>query len=129
MVFSVGHAGAGPRAHGRDFLPSRLAEIARAAGEMDQDENMGTQFMIEILDAVGALSGWFWELPRWGLLSLYGVALTYTIAAGGFVLARAGLKPLWILLLLIPTVNVAALWVWAYRSWPREIPPDNAFKP
>lgn len=76
--------------------------------------------MMEALDMVGALSAWFIQLPRWIMLSVYGVMLTYSIAAGGFALARGGIKPLWVLLLLVPTVNVVALWVWAYGTWPRE---------
>lgn len=76
--------------------------------------------MIEALDIIGALSAWFIHLPRWVMLSIYGLMLTYSIAAGGFALARAGIKPLWVLVLLVPTINVVALWVWAYGRWPRE---------
>jgi uncharacterized membrane protein len=76
--------------------------------------------MIALLDNVGLLSDWFIHLPRVVMLSLYGVMLTYSLAAGGFALARAGIKPLWVLLLLVPTINVIAMWVWAYAAWPRE---------
>ncbi|MGB4100923.1 MAG: hypothetical protein WBK91_03325 [Alphaproteobacteria bacterium] len=76
--------------------------------------------MTDLLDFVGSLSAWFMLLPRWVLLSIYGCILTYSIAAGGYTLARAGIKPLWVLLLLVPTVNVLALWAWAYGAWPRE---------
>lgn len=74
--------------------------------------------MIALLDQVAMLSAWFWALPRTVSLFLYGALLTYTIAAGGYALARSGIKPLWVLLLLVPTINVAALWLWAYVRWP-----------
>lgn len=74
--------------------------------------------MIALLDQVAMLSAWFWALPRTVSLFLYGALLTYTIAVGGYALARSGIKPLWVLLLLVPTINVIALWVWAYVRWP-----------
>lgn len=75
--------------------------------------------MSEILVLLDALSGWFLALPRALMLFIYGLLLTYTIAAGGYALARSGVKPLWVLLLLVPTINLCALWLWAYRPWPR----------
>ena len=74
--------------------------------------------MTELLNYIGTLSAWFWSLPRTVSLFIYGALLTYTIAAGGYALARSGIKPLWVLLLLIPTINVATLWAWAYVRWP-----------
>lgn len=74
--------------------------------------------MMALLDGIAWLSAWFWALPRTLIFFVYGMLLTYTIAAGGYALARSGIKPLWVLLLLVPTVNVAALWVWAYVRWP-----------
>ncbi len=34
------------------------------------------------------------------------------------VLRRAGYSPWWVLLVLVPLVNLVALWVFAYRRWP-----------
>lgn len=74
--------------------------------------------MMQCLDMIDSLAAWFWDLPKTLLLFIYGVMLTYTIAAGGYALARTGIRPLWVLLLLIPTVNVIAIWLWAYLRWP-----------
>ncbi|AWU95028.1 hypothetical protein DM194_00055 [Azospirillum ramasamyi] len=46
------------------------------------------------------------------------IITTYTLIAGGWVLAKAGRSPLWILLLLFPYLNVIAVWVFAYMRWP-----------
>ena len=77
--------------------------------------------MIALLDCSGGLSAWFWALPRAAMLGIYGLLLAYTIGAGGFTLARSGFKPLWVLLLLVPTVNVMALWCWACGRWPNRL--------
>lgn len=74
--------------------------------------------MIEFLDHVALLSAWFMALPRGVMLLSYGLLLTYSIAAGGYVLARTGIKPLWVLLLLVPTLNLVGLYVWAIMRWP-----------
>ena len=59
-------------------------------------------------------------MPRTVLLLVYGALVAYTIGAGGYALARTGVKPLWVLLVLVPTVNIVALWVWAYCRWPAQ---------
>ncbi len=74
--------------------------------------------MIQMLDAIALLSDWFMAMPKTAAFFIYGVLLTYSIAAGGYALARTGIKPLWILLLLVPTINVGTLWAWAYARWP-----------
>lgn len=43
------------------------------------------------------------------------VAVTYPV---GRVLARLGFSPLWSLLVFVPLVNLAALWVLASIDWP-----------
>ncbi|WP_448190378.1 hypothetical protein [Azospirillum sp. sgz301742] len=57
-------------------------------------------------------------LSPWIGLSLISVVLVYAIVLGGWVLAKAGRSPLWVLLLLIPYVNVLAVWAFAYARWP-----------
>lgn len=57
-------------------------------------------------------------LEPWLGYLIIAVILTYTMAAGGWVLAKAGRSPLWVLLLLVPYVNVIAIWVFAYARWP-----------
>jgi len=76
--------------------------------------------MIDFLNQLDLLSAWFLDLPKTAMLFIYGVLLTYSIAAGGYALARTGIKPLWVLLLLVPTLNLAALWFWAYMKWPAQ---------
>jgi hypothetical protein len=57
-------------------------------------------------------------LADWITLLVFGVATAYTIGLGGWVLARAGRSPLWVLLLLVPYANLLALWLFAYVRWP-----------
>jgi len=52
-------------------------------------------------------------------LAIIGVMVTWTLAAGSFMLARLGIKPMWVLLLVIPGLNVLAIWLFAYAKWPR----------
>ena len=52
-------------------------------------------------------------------LIVIGIMLTWTLAAGSFLLARLGIKPLWVLLLVLPGLNVLAIWLFAYVRWPR----------
>ena len=52
-------------------------------------------------------------------LIIIGIMLTWTLAAGSFLLARLGIKPLWVLLLVVPGLNVLAIWLFAYVRWPR----------
>ena len=54
----------------------------------------------------------FWELL------IGSVVTTYMLIAGGWVLAKAGRSPLWILLLLFPSLNVLAVWTFAFIRWP-----------
>lgn len=46
------------------------------------------------------------------------VLLTVPIVMIGRVLRRAGHSPWWVLLVLVPVVNLVALWVFAYTRWP-----------
>jgi hypothetical protein len=79
---------------------------------------------LALLDFIGSLSAWFLAMPQTVIYCSYGLLLTYSIAAGGFVLARAGIKPLWILLTIVPTINIIALWLWTYTRWP-SLPRDK----
>ena len=54
----------------------------------------------------------FWELLIGSIIT------TYTLIAGGWVLAKAGRSPRGTLLLLFPYLNVIAVWVFAYMRWP-----------
>jgi len=57
-------------------------------------------------------------LPPWIGMLIISLILVYAIALGGWVLAKAGRSPVWVLLLLVPYVNVIAVWAFAYARWP-----------
>lgn len=78
---------------------------------------MSAPSWLQILDAPAA---WFFALPPTLSFLTYGLLTAYSIAAGGMVLARSGIKPLWVLLLLVPTLNLVCLWLWALRPWPAD---------
>ena len=59
-------------------------------------------------------------LEPWQGYGVIAICLTYVLSMGGWALARAGLSPLWVLLLLIPWVNIVAIWAFAYARWPAE---------
>lgn len=67
---------------------------------------------------------WLFDLEPWLAHLIIGVVLAITMGCGGMVAARAGRSPLWVLLLLVPFVNVALLWAFAYSRWPR-LEPDQ----
>jgi len=62
----------------------------------------------------------FLHLPPWIASVLLGVQIAAKIGLGGWVLARTGRSPLWILLILVPYAEVVAVWVLAYCPWPAE---------
>ncbi len=37
---------------------------------------------------------------------------------GGIILEKAGLPPKWVFILLVPVVNIAMIWVFAFTRWP-----------
>ncbi len=60
------------------------------------------------------------RLPEWQSHLIIGVLLAYKMGLAGFILARAGFTPLLALLLLVPYVDLIALWLFAYRRWPSQ---------
>ncbi len=38
--------------------------------------------------------------------------------AGGKILVKAGFDPRWVVLLLIPVINILMIWVFAFSDWP-----------
>lgn len=58
-------------------------------------------------------------LPPWVTLLIVAAILLYGMYLAGKVLARAGLNPALALLLLLPFVQIAAVWAFAYMRWPR----------
>ncbi len=56
-----------------------------------------------------------------GIRELIVLALIVLVLWPNFkIVARAGFSPLWALLLLVPILNVIALWVFAYAKWPAQ---------
>ncbi|KAF1854083.1 hypothetical protein Lal_00005300 [Lupinus albus] len=91
------------RAHRRDGAQP-LAGSAGTAGAQGQGTEDG---MTETVIHLG-----FWELLIGSIVTMY------MLIAGGWVLAKAGRSPLWILLLLFPYLNVLAVWAFAFIRWP-----------
>lgn len=60
------------------------------------------------------------HLPGWLISVVVGVQISAKIGFGGWILARSGRSPLWILALLVPYGELLALWVFAYAEWPAE---------
>jgi len=61
-------------------------------------------------------------LPPWETLGLGGL-LTVGLSLALFalfsrVVQRAGFSPWWVLVALVPLVNLVVLWVFAFRRWP-----------
>ena len=76
--------------------------------------------LISILDALYAPQAWFLSQSRILSLTTMGLLVAGTLTLAGFILARLGYKPLWALLLIVPTANVISLWVLALIKFPRE---------
>lgn len=60
----------------------------------------------------------FLDTSSWQSLLVQSLVLTYMLVAGGWVLAKAGRSPLWVLFLVIPHIAVIAIWAFAYARWP-----------
>ncbi|HRF10455.1 MAG TPA: hypothetical protein PL193_17695 [Xanthobacteraceae bacterium] len=60
-----------------------------------------------------------------GQLAIYLVALVIYFGIFGVplmqLLARTGHSRFWILIALVPLVNIIFLWVWAFKRWPIDV--------
>jgi len=61
---------------------------------------------------MGSLSIWHWIV-----VLLYIFVLVFPTAR---ILSRVGLSGWWSILALIPLINLIALWIFAFVSWPRD---------
>ena len=66
-------------------------------------------------------------LPFWLEYLIAGVLVLALIASASVVLTKAGRHPAWCFLLLIPYVQVIAVWVFAFMVWPG-VPKKTASK-
>lgn len=57
-------------------------------------------------------------MPPWVTLLIVAILLLYGMFLAGRALARAGMNPALALLLLIPFVQIVAVWAFAYARWP-----------
>ena len=62
---------------------------------------------------------WLLELEPWLGHLIIGLWLVAVLAFAAIAMVRAGLTPVWTLLLLVPVVGIVGLWVFAYARWPR----------
>jgi hypothetical protein len=76
--------------------------------------------MTELLTLYSAPLVALMHLPPWLGNLIVGLQLALKMGFGGWILARTGRSPLWIFLLLVPVVDLVALWVYAYGVWPAE---------
>ncbi|PWC55113.1 hypothetical protein [Azospirillum sp. TSO22-1] len=67
----------------------------------------------------------YWEpwqailtLDLWWANLIIAILLMLKMVFGGWMLAKAGRSPLWVLVLLINGADIVALWVFAYVRWP-----------
>lgn len=58
-------------------------------------------------------------LPQWGEYLLQGILTFIMLASAAVVLGRAGRSPYFALLMIVPYVQIAALWVFAFSLWPK----------
>lgn len=62
---------------------------------------------------------WLLELEPWLGHLIIGLWLVAVLAFASIAMVRAGLTPVWSLLLLVPVIGIVGLWVFAYARWPR----------
>lgn len=73
-----------------------------------------------VLDTLYAPQAWLMGFSPYIYVTVIGIVIAAALGLAGFTLARMGHRPLWALLLLVPTAIVVALWVLAFTRFPRE---------
>jgi hypothetical protein len=59
------------------------------------------------------------DMPLWLEYLFKGIAVFALLCFSGIITTRAGKNPYFALLLLIPFVQVAAIWAFAFSRWPK----------
>lgn len=60
-------------------------------------------------------------LPQWGEYLLEGILIFVGIASAAVVLTRTGRNPYFAFLLMVPFVQIAAVWYLAFSTWPEPL--------
>ena len=94
-------------------------DAAEARAAATQEAPDGLREKVQVMDNLIETVTFFRNTDPNVSLIVIGIMLTWTLAAGSFLLARLGIKPLWVLLLVLPGLNVLAIWLFAYARWPR----------
>lgn len=76
--------------------------------------------LLPVLDRLYMPQAWLLAQSPYVSMTLIGLLFTLVLSLAGFVLARLGYKPLWALLLIVPTFNIVVLWALALLPFPRE---------
>ena len=57
-------------------------------------------------------------LPIWAEYLVAGITLLILLVTAGIAIGKTGRHPIWALALLLPYVQIIALWGLAYKAWP-----------
>jgi hypothetical protein len=57
-------------------------------------------------------------LPQWSEYLLEGILIFVTLSGAAVVLSRGGRNPYFVFLLMVPYVQIAAVWYFAFTVWP-----------
>lgn len=62
------------------------------------------------------------DLPLWGTYLTQGILAFVEIALAAVVLSRAGRSPYLAFLIILPYVQIVAIWMFAFTVWPKQGP-------
>ncbi len=68
-------------------------------------------------------------LPVWGQFLLEGILLFVEISAAAVVLTRVRRNPYFAFLIIIPYVQILAIWYLAFSKWPKKTEDNTASTP
>lgn len=61
------------------------------------------------------------DLPQWANYLIEGLLLFAGLSTAAVVLTRTGRSPYWVFLLLVPLINVIAIWYVAFAPWKKPL--------
>ncbi|MGQ9368710.1 hypothetical protein [Azospirillum sp. ST 5-10] len=65
-------------------------------------------------------------LEPWQTGLIFALYITYKVVLGGWIVAKAGRSPMWVLVVLVPWAELVGIWLFAYARWPFMEPPAGA---